>query len=66
VVFADVRGPCVWLPGGGEAECFGVGLAVVPGQDIAGLPGPVGDGALAYLAAGDRKMGDGHGEAPGT
>jgi hypothetical protein len=21
---------------------------------------------VAYLAAGDRKMGDGHGEAPGT
>ena len=44
----------------------GVGLAVVPGQGIAGLPGPAGDGVVAYLAAGDRKMGDGHGEAPGT
>ena len=43
-----------------------VGLAVVPGQGIAGLPGPVGHGAVTYLAAGDRKMGDGHGEAPGT
>jgi hypothetical protein len=40
-----------------------VGLAVVPGQGIAGLPGPAGDGVVAYLAAGDRKMGDGH-ESP--
>ena len=56
---------CGWLPGG-EAGCCGVGLAVVPGQGIAGLPGPAGDGVVAYLAAGDRKMGDGHGEAPGT
>ena len=29
---------CGWLLGG-EAECFGVGLAVVPGQDFAGFPG---------------------------
>ena len=57
---------CGWLPGGGEAGCCGVGLAVVPGQGIAGLRGPAGDGVVAYLAAGDRKMGDGHGEAPGT
>jgi len=57
---------CVVLPGGGQAEGCGVSLAVVPGQGVGGLPGPVGDGALAYLAAGDRKMGDGHGEAPGT
>jgi len=42
-----------------------VGLAVVPGQDIAGFPGPVCEGALAYLAAGDRKAGDCHGEPPG-
>ena len=42
-----------------------MGLAVVPGQDFAGFPGPVWEGALAYLAAGDRKVGDGHGESPG-
>jgi hypothetical protein len=36
---------------------------VVPGQGIAGLPGPAGDGVVAYLAAGDRKMGDGLGSA---
>jgi hypothetical protein len=61
-----VRDLCGWLPGGGKAGSFGVGLAVVPGQGIAGFPGPVGDGGVAYLAAGDPKMGDGHGEAPGT
>ena len=53
------------LPGT-EAERFGMGPAVVPGQDLAEIPGPVGDGAVADLAARDRKMGDGHGEAPGT
>ena len=42
-----------------------MGLAVVPGQDFAGFPGPVCEGALAYLAAGDRKVGDCHGESPG-
>jgi hypothetical protein len=58
---------CVRLAtGGGEAGCPGVGLAVVPGQGIAGFPGPAGEGVVAYLAAGDWKMGDGHVEAPGT
>ena len=60
------RSVCGWLPGGGEAGCCGVGVAVVPGQGSAGFPGPAGDGVVAYLAAGDRKLGDGHGEAPGT
>jgi hypothetical protein len=36
----------------GKAGCSGVGLAVVPGQNIAGLPGPAGDGAVAYLLGG--------------
>src|SRR5260370_17680165 len=40
--------------------------AVVLGQGGAGLAGPAGDGALADLAAGDRKAGDGDGEARGT
>ena len=48
-----------------EAERFGMGLAVVPGQVLAEVPGLVGDGAVAGLAARDR-MGDGHGEAAGT
>ena len=53
------------LPGT-EAGRFGMGPAVVPGQDLAELAGPVGDGAVAELAARDRKMGDGHREAAGT
>ena len=48
---------------GCEVECFGMGAAVVPGQDLGEGAGPVRDGALADLAAGDRQMGDGHGEA---
>ena len=43
----SVRDLCGWLPGGGKAECSGVGLAVVPGQGVAGLPGPAGDGVVA-------------------
>ncbi len=59
----------VGLPGplpGREAERFGVGQTVVPGQDLAERAGPVRHGAVADLAAGDRKMGNGHGEAAGT
>ena len=43
-----------------------MGPAVVPGQDLADHAGPAGDGAVADLAARDRKMGNGHGEAAGT
>ena len=50
----------------GRPGVAGVGLAVVPGQGIAGLPGLAGEGVVASLASGNRKMGDGHGEAPGT
>ena len=50
----------------GTARSFGMGPAVVPGQDRAEVPGTVGDGAVADLAARDRKMGDGHREAAGT
>ena len=50
---------------GCEVECFGMGATVVPGQDLGEGAGPVRDGALADLAAGDRQMGDGHGEAVG-
>jgi len=53
------------LPGR-EAERLGMGAAVVLGQDLAEVPGPVGDGAVADLAARDRKMGNGHREAAGT
>jgi hypothetical protein len=44
---------------GGKAERFGMGPAVVLGQRFAEGAGPVGHGALADLAAGDRKLGDG-------
>ena len=40
--------------------------AVVLGQGGAGLAGPAGDGALADLAAADRKAGDGDGETRRT
>jgi hypothetical protein len=42
-----------------------MGPAVVLGQHLADVTGPVCDGAVADLAAGDREMGDGHGEAAG-
>jgi hypothetical protein len=57
--FSSAEGLRGWLAGT-QAERFGVGPAVVLGQDLAEVPGPVGDGAVAELAARDRKMGDGH------
>ncbi len=39
--------------------------AVVLGQDLSEVAGPVRDGAVADLAAGDWKLGNGHREAPG-
>ncbi len=56
-----VRGLRDRLPGR-EAERFGMGPAVVPGQDLTEVAGAVRDGAVADLAAGDRKMGNGHRE----
>jgi hypothetical protein len=53
-----------WLPRR-EVERFGMGPAVMLGQDLAEVAGPVGDGALADLAARYRKLGNGHGEAAG-
>ena len=50
---------------GGDAERFGMGPAVMLGQDLADVAGPVCEGAVAELAAGDRQMGDGHREAAG-
>jgi hypothetical protein len=43
-----------------------MGPAVVLGENLAGLPRPVGDGAAADLAARDRKLRHSHGEAAGT
>jgi len=47
-----VLGPGGWLQGR-EAGRFKVGPAVVPGQDLAEVAGPVRDDAVADLAAGD-------------
>jgi hypothetical protein len=52
------------LPGC-EFEYFGMGPAVVLGQDLSESSRPVGDGAVADLAAGDRQPGNGHREAAG-
>jgi hypothetical protein len=53
-----------WLPGSG-VERFGMGPAVVLGQDLGEGAGPVRDDAVADLAAGNRKPGNGHREAAG-
>ena len=50
---------------GREAERFGMGPAVVLGQDLTEAAGPVRDGAVADLATGDRQLGDGYREAAG-
>ena len=50
---------------GRDAERFGMGPAVVLGQDLTEAAGPVRHGALADLAAGDRQLGNGHREASG-
>ena len=68
-----------WVPGVGDGNggashdrlpgCdvkrFGMGPAVVLGQDLGECAGPVSDGAVADLAAGDRQLGNGHREAAG-
>jgi hypothetical protein len=43
-----------------------MGLAVVVGQDLGEVTGPVCDSAVADLAAGDRKLSNGHREAAGS
>jgi len=48
---------------GCEVEHFGMDQSVVLGQDLSEVAGPVRDGAVADLAAGDRKLGNGHREA---
>ena len=50
---------------GGQAERFGMGPAIVLGQDLAETAGPVRHGAEADPATGDRKLGNGHREAAG-
>jgi hypothetical protein len=51
---------------GGQTERFGVCPPVVLGQDFAGLARLVRDGAVADLAARDRKVRNRHGEAAGA
>jgi hypothetical protein len=51
-------------PGCG-VERFGMGPTIVLGQDLTEVAGPVRDGAVTDLAAGDRKLGNGHREAAG-
>ena len=51
---------------GRETERFGVYPLVVLGQDFTGLAGLVRDGAVADLAARDRKVRNRHGEAAGA
>jgi hypothetical protein len=50
------------LPGR-DAERLGMGPAVVLSKDLTEPARPVRHGAPANLAAGDRQLGDGHGEA---
>jgi hypothetical protein len=50
---------------GRDAERFGVSPAVVLGQHLTEVAGPVGDGAVADLTARDRELGNGHGKAAG-
>jgi hypothetical protein len=45
---------------GGKAESFGMGPAVVLGQDLAEVTWPVRHGAPADLATRDRKLCNGH------
>lgn len=59
------------LPGSRAAEkdidssTRGMGPAVVVGQDLTEAAGPVRNGAVANLAAGDRQLGDGHRKTAG-
>jgi len=52
------------LPGC-ELDRFRMDPVVVLGQDLCEGAGPVSDGAVADLAAGDRELGNGHREAAG-
>jgi hypothetical protein len=70
VVWAgDDNGSAKGRPRGRLAQCevkrFGMGPAVMLSQDLTGVARTVGDGAVADLAAGDRKLGNGHREAAG-
>jgi hypothetical protein len=64
----DNRGSCPALRDrlpGCDPDRFGMGPAVLPGQDLSEVAAPVGDGARADLAAHDRQLRNGHREAAG-
>ena len=48
-----------------DAKHFGMGPAVVLGQDLTEAAGPARHGAAADLAKGDRQLGNSHREAAG-
>jgi hypothetical protein len=50
---------------GCDVKRFGMGPAVMLGQDLTEVARTVGDGTVADLAAGNRKLGNGHREAAG-
>ena len=50
---------------GCDVKRFGMGPAVMLSQDLSEVAEPVRDGAVADLAAGDRKLGNGYREAAG-
>jgi hypothetical protein len=68
---ADVCGGIASRVGAGSVRgwgcrVLGVGPAVMLGQHLADVAGPVGEGTVAELAADDRQVSDGHREAAGT
>ena len=50
---------------GCDVKRLGMGPAVMLGQDLTEVARTVGDGTVADLAAGNRKLGNGHREAAG-
>lgn len=54
-----------WRLLGRDAERFGIGPAVMLGQNFTEAAGPVRHGAVADLATGDRQLGNDYREAAG-
>src|SRR4029077_11663137 len=61
-ISAGLRSPLA----GCDVKRFGMGPAVMLGQDLAEVARTVGDGTVADLAAGNRKLGSGRREAVGA
>jgi hypothetical protein len=62
-MWTEVSRQCAGPPSGRTAGRFGMGRRWRPVRTRPGGRGPAGGGAVAYPAAGDREMGNGHGEA---